>query len=192
MPPPLIRPRQAQITWLKEMWETANVAAVENKYHVQMPKRYPPEDITNEDGIRFWYRETARAWITEIYKEKIEKCQTASQPTMSAGGIDIIVNVTSDASVNPYPTWGAYSISKAALDHFGRVLAVELSDFGVKVIGVDPGEMRTRMHAEALPDADPDTLAAPEDVAARITSMIAHSEAVVTGTRVEAATWSAP
>jgi NAD(P)-dependent dehydrogenase (short-subunit alcohol dehydrogenase family) len=112
--------------------------------------------------------------------------------SMALRGAGLVVHVTSDASVNAYPTWGAYSISKAALDHLGRVLAAELADFGVKVLSVDPGEMRTRMHAEALPDADPDTLAAPEDVAARITSLIAHSDAVATGTRIEAATWSTP
>lgn len=111
--------------------------------------------------------------------------------SMALRGTGLVVHVSSDASVNAYPTWGAYSVSKAALDHLGRVLSAELSGFGVKVIGVDPGEMRTRMHAEALPEADPDTLAAPEDVAARITSMIVHSDAIASGARIEAATWRA-
>ena len=112
--------------------------------------------------------------------------------SMALRGTGLVVQITSDASVNAYPTWGAYSVSKAALDHLGRVLAVELSDFGVKVVSVDPGEMRTRMHAEALPDADPATLTAPEDVAARIVSMIEHSDTIATGSRLEAAAWSAP
>lgn len=112
--------------------------------------------------------------------------------SMALRGTGLVVHVSSDASVNAYPTWGAYSVSKAALDHLGRVLSAELSGFGVKVIGVDPGEMRTRMHAEALPEADPDTLAAPEDVAARITSMIVHSDVIASGARIEAATWRAP
>ncbi|QSM01118.1 hypothetical protein SEA_NANOSMITE_73 [Mycobacterium phage Nanosmite] len=74
--------RQAQITWLKQMWKTANVKAVQDKYHVTMPKQYPPDDITEPDAIEFWYRTQAQAWIFEVYKEKVEKCQTApSQPT---------------------------------------------------------------------------------------------------------------
>jgi NAD(P)-dependent dehydrogenase (short-subunit alcohol dehydrogenase family) len=112
--------------------------------------------------------------------------------SMALRGTGLVVHISSDASVNAYPKWGAYSVSKAALDHLGRVLAAELSEFGVKVFSVDPGEMRTQMHADALPDADPDTLAAPEDVAARIASMIANSDAIPTGARLEAATWSVP
>lgn len=104
----------------------------------------------------------------------------------------LVLHVTSDASVNAYPTWGAYSVSKAALDHLGRVLAVELAGLGVKVLGVDPGEMRTRMHAEAMPDADPAALADPEDVAARIVSMVEHAGSLETGSRLEAAAWRSP
>ena len=62
--------------------------------------------------------------------------------------------MTSDASVNAYPTWGAYGVTKAALDHLRRVWAAELEATGVDVLAVDPGEMDTRMHADAMPDAD--------------------------------------
>ncbi|QNJ56880.1 hypothetical protein SEA_REINDEER_70 [Mycobacterium phage Reindeer] len=76
--------RQAQISWLKQMWKTANVKAVEDRFHVTMPKQYPPDDITEPDAVAFWYRTQAQAWIFEMYKEKYEKCQTAtSQPTTS-------------------------------------------------------------------------------------------------------------
>jgi NAD(P)-dependent dehydrogenase (short-subunit alcohol dehydrogenase family) len=101
----------------------------------------------------------------------------------------LVLHVTSDASVNAYPSWGAYSVSKAALDHLGRVLAAELAGLGVKVLGVDPGEMRTRMHAEAMPEADPATLADPEEIAGRIVSMVEHADSLETGSRLEAPTW---
>jgi hypothetical protein len=71
--------RGAQITWLRQMYRTANVKAVQDKYHVTMPKVYPPDEMTDPDAIRFWYKAQAQAWITEIYKEKIEKWQTGSQ-----------------------------------------------------------------------------------------------------------------
>jgi NAD(P)-dependent dehydrogenase (short-subunit alcohol dehydrogenase family) len=106
-------------------------------------------------------------------------------------GRGLVLHVTSDASVAAYPTWGAYSVSKAALDHLGRLWAAELEGTGVRVVTVDPGEMRTRMHAEAMPDADPATLAEPQVVAERVAAVIAGAEAIPSGARVEAAHWRA-
>jgi NAD(P)-dependent dehydrogenase (short-subunit alcohol dehydrogenase family) len=101
-----------------------------------------------------------------------------------------ILHISSDASVNAYERWGAYAVSKAALDHLSRVLAAELLERGVRVLSVDPGEMDTQMHAAALPEADPATLALPADVAARIVDII-RSDGVVSGSRLEAQSWSA-
>jgi len=82
------------------------------------------------------------------------------------------VHVTSDASINAYPRWGAYSVSKAGLDHLGRLFASELGELGVRFFTVDPGEMDTRMHAEAVPGADRAALADPRDVAIHIADLI--------------------
>lgn len=98
-----------------------------------------------------------------------------------------IVHVSSDASVNAYPHWGAYSVSKAAADHLARLWAAELGAQGVRSFSVDPGEMDTRMHAAALPDADPSTLARPEAVAARIAELIG-APGTPNGARIEAST----
>lgn len=102
----------------------------------------------------------------------------------------VIVNISSDAAVSAYPTWGAYGVSKAALDHLGRIWGAELEGTGVRVVSVDPGEMRTRMHADAIPDADPATLLEPRVVAKRILAMVRDIETLPSGARVEAATWS--
>ena len=64
----------------------------------------------------------------------------------------VVVNMTSDASVEPYETWGGYGSSKAGLDHATRVLAAE--EPGLRVYAVDPGDMRTQMHQEAFPGED--------------------------------------
>lgn len=96
-----------------------------------------------------------------------------------------IVHISSDASVNAYERWGAYSVSKAALDHLSRVWAAELAERGVRVLAVDPGEMDTLMHRQALPEADAATLARPEQVAARILELL-RDERVPSGSRVEA------
>jgi NAD(P)-dependent dehydrogenase (short-subunit alcohol dehydrogenase family) len=63
-----------------------------------------------------------------------------------------IVNITSDAAVEPYEGWGAYGASKAALEHASRVLAAERPD--LRVLIVDPGDMRTEMHQDAFPGED--------------------------------------
>ncbi|HXK20404.1 MAG TPA: SDR family oxidoreductase [Polyangiaceae bacterium] len=101
-----------------------------------------------------------------------------------------IVHISSDASVSAYAGWGAYSVSKAALDHLSRLWAAELSERGVKVLSVDPGEMDTLMHAQAMPEADPATLARPADVAARIIELLGD-ETLPSGSRVEAQRWRA-
>jgi NAD(P)-dependent dehydrogenase (short-subunit alcohol dehydrogenase family) len=111
--------------------------------------------------------------------------------SMALRGRGTIVHVSSDASVNAYPRWGAYGVSKAALDHLARSWAAELEGTGVRVLTVDPGEMNTRMHADAIPDADPATLADPAAIAARIADMIDRASAIPSGARIEAATWSA-
>jgi NAD(P)-dependent dehydrogenase (short-subunit alcohol dehydrogenase family) len=87
---------------------------------------------------------------------------------MALRGRGTIVHVSSDAAVSAYPRWGAYGVSKAALDHLGRSWAAELGELGVRSIVVDPGEMDTVMHADAMPEADRATLARPGDVAKRV------------------------
>lgn len=98
----------------------------------------------------------------------------------------LVVNVSSDAAVEAYPTWGAYGVSKAALDHLTRIWGAELAEHGVRFLSVDPGEMNTRMHADAIPDADPATLGDPAEVALRVLSLVQSTEAP-TGARRRAA-----
>ena len=63
-----------------------------------------------------------------------------------------IINITSDAAVEPYEGWGGYGSSKAALEQLSNILAAENPD--LRVYWVDPGDMRTRMQQEAFPDED--------------------------------------
>jgi NAD(P)-dependent dehydrogenase (short-subunit alcohol dehydrogenase family) len=104
---------------------------------------------------------------------------------MVLAGSGTIVNISSDAAVQAYPKWGAYGVSKAALDHLGRIWAAELEGTGVRVLTIDPGEMNTRMHADAVPDADPATLQDPLAVARRIVDRI-EGGAYISGARLEA------
>ena len=74
----------------------------------------------------------------------------------------VIVNLTSDAAVEPYPGWGGYGSSKAAFDQLSAILAAEAP--AVPVYAFDPGDMRTEMHQAAFPGDDISDRADPESV----------------------------
>lgn len=73
-----------------------------------------------------------------------------------------MLNISSDAAVEAYPGWGGYGAAKAALDHASAVLAEE--EPGLRVWAVDPGDLRTRLHQQACPDADLSELPLPSSV----------------------------
>ena len=85
----------------------------------------------------------------------------ASLPALTANG-GVIVNITSDAAVEPYEGWGGYGSSKAALDHLSAIMAAENPDIGVYAF--DPGDMRTEMHQAAFPGEDISDRTEPESV----------------------------
>ena len=85
----------------------------------------------------------------------------------------VVLNVSSDAAINAYASWGAYGASKAALRHLSDIWDAELATEGVHVLSVDPGDMDTPFHALALPDTDPATLKRPEVAARELADVIA-------------------
>lgn len=75
----------------------------------------------------------------------------------------ILVDISSDAAVEHYETWGGYGASKAALDHLTLTLAAEVPT--IRAYAVDPGDMRTAMHQAAFAGEDISDRPLPEDVA---------------------------
>ncbi|KAA8885046.1 SDR family oxidoreductase [Nocardia colli] len=71
-------------------------------------------------------------------------------PLLAPGGS--VVNISSDAALEPYPEWGGYGSSKAALDQLTAILGAEHPD--VSIYAFDPGDMRTEMHQAAFPGDD--------------------------------------
>lgn len=86
----------------------------------------------------------------------------AALPLLRASGAGAVVDVSSDAAVEAYETWGGYGASKAALDQLSAVLAVE--ETGIRVWAVDPGDMRTDLYEAAVPDDDATGRPSPETV----------------------------
>ncbi|MGW1287578.1 SDR family NAD(P)-dependent oxidoreductase [Streptomyces sp. NPDC001118] len=84
-------------------------------------------------------------------------------PLLREAPAGAVINVSSDAAVEAYRTWGAYGATKAAVDQLSAVLAVE--EPGLRVWWVDPGGMRTEMLAAAEPGEDLSGTPAPERIA---------------------------
>lgn len=103
-------------------------------------------------------------------------------PGMADGGA--IINVTSGAAARA--TWGAYAVSKHALDGITLMLRDELAPRSIRCVGVNPGGLRTAMRAAAYPDEDPATLPRPESVAP---VFVAIAEGADPGPRVAARDW---
>ncbi|HVD54183.1 MAG TPA: SDR family oxidoreductase [Propionibacteriaceae bacterium] len=82
----------------------------------------------------------------------------------------VIINVSSDAGVDHYETWGGYGSSKAALDHQTLTWAAEEPDF--TWYSLDPGDMRTAMHQAAFPSEDISDRPEPETVAPIVVALI--------------------
>ena len=93
-------------------------------------------------------------------------------PHLAAGAR--IVNLTSDAAVEAYETWGGYGSSKAALAQLTAVLGVEQP--GLRVYAVDPGDMRTQMQQDAFPGEDISDRPPPEESVPGLLALIEGDE----------------
>ena len=78
------------------------------------------------------------------------------------------VFLTSGAAWTPIAYWGPYSVSKAAVELMARIYAAETATTKLRVNIFNPGPIRTRMRATAMPGEDPMTLDTPEIVAEKI------------------------
>ena len=89
--------------------------------------------------------------------------------------------VTSGISQGVFPYWNAYAVSKAALDMMIKLYAAENAKTPLRANLVSPGQVRTRMHAQAFPGLDPDTIT-PSDAITDIFVTLAGSDVKETGT----------
>ncbi len=87
-------------------------------------------------------------------------------------GNAIFVHITSDAGSTPYPGWGPYGSSKAAMDFLLRIMQLEEGKTGKRFISFDPGDMNTEMHRLALPDDAPENLKDPYDSARELLDVV--------------------
>jgi NAD(P)-dependent dehydrogenase (short-subunit alcohol dehydrogenase family) len=92
-------------------------------------------------------------------------------PRLASGAA--ILDVTSDAAIEPYEGWGGYGSSKAALEQLTAVLGAEHP--GLRVYSADPGDMRTQMQQEAFPGEDISDRPPPENSVPGLLALIEGS-----------------
>jgi NAD(P)-dependent dehydrogenase (short-subunit alcohol dehydrogenase family) len=100
--------------------------------------------------------------LEEVYRVNVLAPLALTQlalPHIPDGGV--VLNVTSDAGIEPYDGWGGYGSSKAAFEQWTAILGVERPN--LRIYAVDPGDMRTQMHQEAFPDEDISDRPLPEE-----------------------------
>jgi NAD(P)-dependent dehydrogenase (short-subunit alcohol dehydrogenase family) len=177
-------------------------------------------DITDEHAVRGWVdRATARLGTPDVlinnasvlgertelleyplrsWRRTIEVNLTgtlvvtrAVLPGMVERRSGSVVMVSSGAARPPRERWGAYAVSKSAVETLTLNLAAELRESGVRLNIVDPGAMRTGMRAAAYPGEDPDQLKEPALIAPLFLWLAGDQSREVTGTRIVAEKWMA-
>lgn len=113
-------------------------------------------------------------------------------PGMRARGRGAIINVSSGVANEARADWGAYAISKAALEALTWNMALEEHNAGITVNAVDPGRMRTAMRRAAYPDEDAADLPLPSEVVGVFLWLASPAAAAVTGSRFRATDWQPP
>ncbi|MBS28522.1 MAG: oxidoreductase [Alphaproteobacteria bacterium] len=108
----------------------------------------------------------AKAWhdVFDVNVHANWRLMRTLEPLLRRSDAGRAILVTSGAAANPRAFWGAYAVTKAALETLTRVWASELENTGVRVNLLNPGGTRTGMRAKAFPGEDPDTLKTPEDI----------------------------
>jgi short-subunit dehydrogenase len=81
--------------------------------------------------------------VIDLNLTSVYQCVRGVLPSMRQQGKGTIINVASIAATTPFPGWGAYSVSKAGLVAFSRVLAVEERANGIRVTIISPGSVNT-------------------------------------------------
>ncbi len=115
----------------------------------------------------------------KVFQELLDVNVTANgrlirslDPLLRASDAGRVLFVTSSAARKHTPFWGGYAMSKAALESLALTYAAECAGTNIKVNLLNPGPLRTRMRAKAMPGEDPMSLDPPEAVAPMILDLL--------------------
>jgi len=122
---------------------------------------------------------TSKTWNEVLATNLIAPARMirAFEPALKASDAGRAVFVTSGVgSRRAKAYWAAYGASKAGLDNLVQSWAIELTDTPVRANLLDPGAVRTRMRASAVPGEDPDTLPTPDQIAPKLVELCLPAE----------------
>jgi NAD(P)-dependent dehydrogenase (short-subunit alcohol dehydrogenase family) len=118
----------------------------------------------------------------KVWQESVDVNVTANwrlirslDPLLRKSDAARVVFISSGAARKFHPYWGSYSVAKAALEALALTYAAECANTNIKVNLLNPGPLRTRMRAKAMPGEDPMDLQPPEAVAPLIVEMLSPS-----------------
>lgn len=112
-------------------------------------------------------------------------------PAMMTRGAGAVINVSSSVGRTGRKHWGAYAVSKFAVEGLTQVLAEELKPFNIRVNSVNPGPMATEMRRLAYPQEDPTTLRTPEQLTEVFVYLASDDGKGISGQAFDAATYIA-
>jgi NAD(P)-dependent dehydrogenase (short-subunit alcohol dehydrogenase family) len=87
-----------------------------------------------------------------------------TEPLLRASEAGRAIFMTTGRVARPKAFWGPYGVTKAGMEHLVRTWADELEQTNIRAVLVDPGVMRTRMRAEAMPGEDPMSIPHPSEI----------------------------
>lgn len=135
----------------------------------------PIDILVNNAGMAYTgtLMETSLAdWqsVLNINLTSVFQCIQGVIPGMRDRASGTIINIASIAAQNPFPNWGAYSVSKAGLVTLSKTLAAEERSHGIRVICISPGAVNTPIWDTDTVQADfnRDSMLTPESVAQTI------------------------
>jgi NAD(P)-dependent dehydrogenase (short-subunit alcohol dehydrogenase family) len=118
----------------------------------------------------------------KVWQEAVDVNVTANwrlvrslDPLLRKSDAARVLFISSGAARNFRPYWGSYSIAKAALEALALTYAAECANTTVRVNLFNPGPLRTKMRAKAMPGEDPLTLEPPEAVTPLIVQLLSPS-----------------
>ena len=137
--------------------DVTDPASVEAAFKTVQDELGSPADIiVNNSGI------SRDNWFTQMTEEDwraVMDCnldgvwrvaKAGANALMEVGKPGSIINIASITAKRPQYTIAAYAASKAAVDHFTRVMALELARYGIRANALAPGYFKTDINDEFL------------------------------------------
>lgn len=167
---------------------------VERVFNMGMEKMKRVDFLVNNAGIALnkplvdmEYKEWENMVSTNL--NGIFYCSKQAVPIMVNQKFGVIINISSGLGKHGMKNFSAYSASKFGVIGLTESLAEEVKDFNIKVYAVCPGGVNTEMYKSIFPNAVPDKLLKPENIAQHVLKLCFENYLVKTGTSIEVNEW---